>query len=192
MRQIKQKLVDYLDGKLQGNGIAQQAISVKDARTVFVEACRACVGIREATGHNDGPLVEALQDTIGGHSGEPWCMSTMQSCLAYAELKTGIKSPIYPSEYCINVWAQTPVEQRVKSIPLPGAIVIWKHGNTSSGHTGCVIGADEKTFQAVEGNTTSGTDPNGKVIREGGGCYFTKRSMAGNGDMHVVGFLKAF
>lgn len=192
LRKIEPKLVAYLDEKLKSNGIAQQAILDKEPRILFVEACRALVGVREKTGNNDGPMVELLQETIDGHDHESWCMSFIQSCVAYAEQKSGQASPLFPSEHCLTVWQKTPVGQRVRFVPLPGAIVIWKHGNTTNGHTGCVIGSDQMEFQAIEGNTTAGTDKNGKIIREGGGCYMTHRLMHGNGDMHVVGFLKPF
>lgn len=193
MRYIQPEMIKFLDEKLKNNGLAQHAIETKDARTLFVLACQACVGIREKTGNNDGPMVELIQKTIGGASRESWCMSLQQTGLAYAEVKTGVKSPVSPSEHCLTVWNETPKEQRVKSIPLPGAIAIWRHGNTTNGHTGCTNGADSEIFHAIEGNTTSGSDdPNGKVVREGGGVYFTTRSMHPTGEMHLVGFLKPF
>lgn len=193
MRHIKPEMIAFIDKKLEGNGLAQHAIETKDARTLFVEAAKSCVGIREATGNNDGPMVELIQKTVDGHAGhEAWCMAFVQTCLAYVETKTGVKSPIVASEHCMSVFRATRPELRVRLNPLPGAIVIWKHGSTDNGHTGVVLGADESTFTAVEGNTTSGQDPNGKVVRDGGGVYFTKRSRGGNGDMKIVGFLIPF
>lgn len=192
IRQIESKMVAFFDEKLKSNGLAQEAIRVKDARALMLEAAKVCVGIREKSGKNDGPMVELIQETVGSAGGEAWCMSFVQTCIAYAEKKTGKKSPLFVSEHCLTVWRQTPEDQRVKFSPLPGAIAIWRHGKTESGHTGFVLGADEKQFSAVEGNTTAGTTPNGKVIREGGGVYFTGRSRSGTGTMKVVGFLKPF
>lgn len=192
-RKIEPKMIAFLDKKLEHNGLAQLAIDMRDPRTLMLQAAQACVGIREKSGRNDGPMVELIQETIGGHNREAWCMALMQTCIAYAEVKTGIKSPILSSEHCVTTWEDTPKEQRVKISPLPGAIIIWQHGKSSNGHTGIVIGADDKNLQAVEGNTTSGSDdPNGKVEREGGGVYFTRRSRKGNGDMHILGYLKPF
>lgn len=51
-------------------------------------------------------------------------------------------------------------------IPVPGALVIWKHGidpKQWTGHAGIVTTNTDKDFHSVEGNT-SGKDPN---IREG-------------------------
>lgn len=192
MRKIEPKMIEFLDVKLKDNGLAQHAVETKDARTLFRLAMQACVGIREKTGRNDGPMVELIQETIGSHSGEAWCMSAVQSCIAYAEVKTGVVSPIFPSEHCLTTWAKTPHEQRVKRFPLAGAIVIWQHGTSSNGHTGCLESTDGDVMHTYEGNTTSGIDEKGKIEREGGGFYYCKRGFAGNGEMKVVGFLKPF
>lgn len=116
MRQIEKKMVDWLDTKLIGNGLAQRAISDKDARLLFRLAAEACVGIKESGGNNKGPMVELIQETIDGADREPWCMSFVQTCLAYAEKKTGIKSPIAAGEHCLSVWTSTPKSARVKKI----------------------------------------------------------------------------
>lgn len=192
VRNIEAKMVQYLDEKLKNNGLAKLAIKNKDARTLMLEAAKVCVGIREKTGKNDGPMVKLIQETIGDANGEAWCMAFIMTCIAYAEKKTGVKSPIVASEHCMTTWNTTPKKQRVKYHPLAGAIAIWQHGTSQSGHTGFVISCDDKIFQAVEGNTNSGEDPKGEVVREGGGVYFTKRNKVKTGNMKVVGFLKPF
>lgn len=195
MRQIEKKMVEFMDKKLAGNGAAQDAIKNKDARAVFVYAAEACVGIREQGGNNKGPMVELIQETLGNAAQEAWCMAFMQTCIAYAEVKTGVKSPIYESEHCMTVWNKTPVKQRVKIYPARGAIVIWRHGTSSAGHTGAFlegVGEGSKQMKCVEGNTESGLTASGSVERDGGGVYLTQRSMVKNGTMNVVGFLKPF
>lgn len=185
-------MIAFLDEKLALNGSAQEAIQNKDPRALFSFAVESCVGIREKTGNNDGPMVELIQETIGGHSQEAWCMAFMQTCVAYAEFKTGIMSKLPASEHCLTVWANVPEEMKVQRFPKRGAIAIWQHGNTSNGHTGMFVEKFTGGFVAIEGNTTSGTDPNGAIVREGGGTYRTKRSMKGNGDMKLKGFVKPF
>lgn len=192
MRHIEPKLVEFLDEKLAQNGLAQQALANKDARTLFRLAAEACVGIREQGGNNKGPLVELMQKTVDGKAqAEAWCMAFVQSMLAYAELKTGVKSPIPASEHCQTVFLRSEVASRVKISPLPGAIVVWQHGASSNGHTGIVLGCDDKVFHAVEGNTEAGM-LNGHVERDGGGVYYTVRDRMRSGDMKVMGFLKPF
>lgn len=193
MRQIEPKMIAFIDKKLAGNGAAALAIAQKDARSVFVYAAEACVGIREEGGNNKGPLVELIQETLGGADREAWCMAFMQTCLAYAEVKTGVKSPVHASEHCLTVWKQSPEAQRVKKFPARGAIIIWQHGSTSNGHTGVFLEAqDDGGMRAIEGNAERGLAADGSVEREGGGVYLTSRSMKANGTMKVVGWLKPF
>jgi len=184
MRSIEKKMVEFLDSKLASNGLAGAAIKAKDARTVFRLAAEACVGIKE-TSHNAGAMVELIQETVGSAVKEPWCASFVQTCLAYAEKKTGIKSPIYPSEHCLTMWRNSPKSSRVKIAPLPGAIIIWQHGSSEAGHTGLVLEYGSRSMSTVEGNT-------GSDMREGDGVYFKTRSKTANGRMKVVGFLKPF
>lgn len=191
MRQIETKMVAWIDEKLKGNGLAQKALKDKNPRALMIEAAKSCVGIRETGGNNSGPMVELIQETIGGHGREAWCLAFVQTCIGYAEKKTNIASPIFPTEGCLNCWEETDKVQRVKLMPLPGAICIWRHGSSWQGHTGIILGCDESKMQLVEGNTESGIAA-GRVIRDGAGIYFTERSRSGDGDMKVVGWLKPF
>jgi hypothetical protein len=125
--------------------------------------------------------------------GAAWCMSFIMTCLAYAEVRTGVKSPVYASEHCLTVFKNTPESQRVKKFPARGAIIIWQHGSSSNGHTGVFLEAqDDGGMRAIEGNAEKGLAPDGSVEREGGGIYLTSRSMKANGTMKVVGYLKPF
>jgi hypothetical protein len=192
VRQIEPKLVKYIDAKLAGNGLAQDAFERKDARQVFVLAAQACVGIKEKSGRNDGEMVELIQETVGGASGEPWCMALIMSCLAYAEVKCGVKSPLMATEHCQTLWQKTPKSQRVKLAPLAGAIAIWGDVGKSSGHTEIVLSADAKSFQAIGGNTSGTTKPGQAVNRDGNGVFYTVRSMKSTAKRKLLGFLKPF
>jgi hypothetical protein len=187
VRKIDQKMINFLDAKLAANGLAQHALDVKDARLLFGLAAEACVGIYESGGNNKGPMVDLIQSTIGRAEGEPWCLAFVQTCLAYAELRTGIESPIYPTEHCLTCWDQTPVVQRVKTSPLKYAIVIWRHEGTSNGHSGIVIESDKRQwFRSVEGNSNiSGS-------RDGDCVGYHKRDWIREGNLVKVGFLKPF
>lgn len=192
MRNIEKKMVDFIDAKLAGNGLAQEAIAKKDPRAVFVLAAQACVGIREVGGNNKGPMVELIQETIGGASAEAWCMSFVQTCIAYAEKKTGVKSPIFSSEHCLTVWQKTSKTQRVKNAPAAGAIAVWQFTPSTNGHTGIVYEYSGKKMNLFEGNTNSGLKKDGTIERDGGGVYFTDRSTASSKKMKLLGFLKPF
>lgn len=191
-RHIEPELIRYIDTKLTLNGLAQNAIARKDARLLFRLAAEACVGIKEASGRNDGKMVKLIQETVGGASGEPWCMALVQSCLAYAEVKCEVVSPIAVSEHCQTVWSLTSKKQRVLKIPAPGAIAIWADIGKASGHTEIVISCDGKSFAAVGGNTSGTTKPGDKINREGNACVYTVRSMSSTKTRKLLGFLKPF
>ncbi len=191
-REIEPEMVAWLDKRLEKNPIFQKALAEKDAREIYALANEACVGIREVGGNNRGPMVVLMQKTIGGAGREAWCMSGQQTCIAYAELKTGIKSPIYPSEHCQTVWRKTPKAQRVKLIPMRGALGIWGDIGKDTGHCCMIRSADQKRWLAVEMNTESGVDKNGDLNRDGGGCYLTERSTAATKKRKILGALKPF
>lgn len=193
-RKITDELYKETEKRLALNGLAQTAIEECDSRALFQQACAAYVGTREVGGNNRGPLVVNFQKTVdNAASAEAWCMAFVQSMIAYVERKLGVQSPVVASEHCMTTWNKTPKSARVKIFPLPGAIIIWQKGSTTSGHTGVVESADVSaaTMTAWEGNTESGVS-GGTVVRDGGGVYRTKRSMKGTGSMKVVGFLKPF
>lgn len=192
IRDLRLELVEFLDHKLIGNGLYEKAIKERDARTIMRLAAQVCVGIKEEGGANRGPIVSLIQDTVDGPDHVAWCMSFVQSCIGYAEAKTGIHSPIFTTEHCLTCWRETPIAQRVRTLPLAGAIVLWRHGSSDSGHTGIVESCDGETMWNFEGNTGGGVDPHGKVVREGDGIYHTHRSLGTIGDMHLLGWLKPF
>jgi hypothetical protein len=144
--------------------------------------------VRESGGANRGKFVELIQETVGSAERESWCMSTVQSCIRYAELKTGIASKLKASEHCLTVYNSAP-DSAKHSTAAAGRIVVWRHGTSSNGHTGIVtkvVGANE--FNTIEGNT----GPESSVNREGDGVYAKTRSPKGSGDMKIVGYLDAF
>lgn len=196
MRKVVPKLVAMIDKKLEKNGLAQQAIAAKDARMIFWLAGTALVGVKEK-GNNTGPEVSLIQSVVDGPDAWPWCMSFVQACLMYAELKTGVKSPIVPSEHCLTVWQQTKKEQRVKYLPLAGAIAIWNDTGKVSGHTEIVLSADKDWFYSVGGNTSGyfsreQVKESSYVNREGNAVVYAKRSMKSSLKRKLLGFLKPF
>jgi lysozyme family protein len=156
-------------------------------QTLIAEA-KKWIGIHEIGGNNKGPDVERFQKAVDGKaSGEPWCMSFCQFCVKETEAVVGKHSLIFRSEHCLTVWRRSPSSLR-STKPVAGSLVIWQHGTSENGHTGIVtdVSSDGKTFQTVEGNTSDSSGVN----REGDGVYANTRSIGGNGDMKVVGFLR--
>ena len=175
----------------------QRTISITDAvRNLTVYEAKRWLGATEQGGNNSGQLVEIFQKAVDGvASREPWCMAYVQSCVIRAEEMLSISHPgvdailvnaLHKSEHCMTVWAKTPAACRIPD-PKVGAIVIWRHGNSTSGHTGIVMSVlPDGSFYTAEGNTGSTA---AGIVREGDGVYKKLRSKRQVGTMILVGFI---
>lgn len=189
MRKITDKMFKFIDDKLKTNGAAQLAITNNEARNLLIYAAEACVGIKEEGGNNKGLYVVELQKTVDARAGsEAWCMAAVQTWIAYVENKLGITSHLFSSEHCMTTWRKTLASKKVKSIPAPGAIIIWKNGSSDSGHTGLVLDyqSNNKKMETIEGNTGSGN------MRDGDGIYIKQRSKVKDGRLVVQGYIIPF
>ena len=186
-RKMNDELMDILVMKaLQINpkGLLE-AIAARDGNALVDICGDVCVAlkIREKTNKNDGYMVELIQKVSGGKKGWAWCMYMMQVCVAFAERLLNEVSEFPLSGSCAAV--RNAVKKKyphlmVKLIDsLPGDIWILVNGD-GSGHTGEFTGWEVKGKVANlnEGNTTKGSIA-GKIVREGGGAYFTQRPYPG-------------
>lgn len=191
-------MYDLIMARIEKNGAAQENMRLKeDPRGLLCLVAPHFVGVREKTGNNDGPVIELIQETIGSAVREAYCLAFAQTMIAFVEKVYSIQSPIYPTEHCMTCWRETPLKQRVLYAPNPGAIGIYNHAGTDSGHAALLIEGitekNQKLCHNVEANTTAGVDPGGEIVREGGGIYWTKRPwLKSVGSMKYIGHLKPF
>lgn len=161
-----------------------------DANLRLVEVARSFIGTKEV-GNNGGEIVQRFQKAVDGKAlGESWCMCFVQFCIKAVEQELGIKSPIYRSEHCLQVWNNSPLAMR-RMTPSPGRVMILQRRMTIAGHAGVVTGLlppPSRTFLTVEGNTNSGKG----IEREGDGVWEKRRVPEGNNLFLVVGFLQVF
>lgn len=196
-RSIPDGLFDVFEQRLAQSNQAANCIFNKDARGLVVEAARAMVHLQETKGDNRSAEIDLMHRVTGAGLGEPWCMSFVQSCLAYVERRIGIVSPLALGAACVDVWNSSPKEMRVKSIPLAGAIVIWQNvAKPSRGHTGFVTDCDGTSLKTIEGNTSPSNDPNSAVESDGDGVFLCHRrwdlfNPDGNGKI-LLGALKPY
>jgi hypothetical protein len=126
------------------------------------------IGVREATGKNDGPEVEMYLRATNLGKGNPWCAAYVRWCLDSA----GVESRV-------TAWSPTAFNRRNPVYVDRQWIREGRHGDVFTlyypkleriGHTGFVdkIYNDGTMMQAVEGNT------DGKS-RDGDGVYLTFR-----------------
>lgn len=183
MRELNPVIEKHIDGKIEkfDKTILPNAL--------LVRALRAMVGIHEEGGNNRGKLVSAIQDTVGGPDAWAWCMSLQQTAVAYVEKKLGLVCDLAESEHCLTVLAAAKKSKKNVNEPSAGDLIIWQHGNTSSGHVGCIISVGDQ-LRCIEGNTAGRDERTGVVSRDGDGVYETVRSRKGSGSMKVAGFVR--
>lgn len=74
---------------------------------------------------------------------------------------------------------------RVGKLPKPGALIVWKHGQSWKGHIGIVESYDGKTIHTIEGNTNkAGSREGTHVLRKKRAYLWTN----GPG-LNLVGFI---
>lgn len=192
IREIKVELVNIILDRIGDNGLLNYAIRNRDPRLCMVLAAEALVGVQEETGKNDGEIIRLIQETVGDARGEPYCIGGIMSCIAFAEAVTGIKSPIKATEHARTLFATSTISERVKKIPLPGAIALWGDRGKYTGHGEIVKAADEKKMHCIGFNTYGATSPDGPVEREGNGIYYTVRSYESTASRVFLGCIKPF
>jgi hypothetical protein len=189
LRKLEPEMKEYLDAKICNmfKTSLPECFTKRNPQEIFCLAMQAMVGLTEEQGNNDGKWIQLIQETYGTAVKEAWCMAAVQTAIAYAELYTGIISLIFPTEHCMTAWRNSHDSIKYKE-PRVGFVIIWKHGNTDSGHTGSVEGVEAKSYYSVEGNTGTGTGIN----RDGDGVYERSRRRGGEGSMKEIGFLDPF
>lgn len=109
------------------------------------------LGVREATGNNDGPAVEKYLASVGLGKGYAWCMAFVYWCAKQAASKVGIPNPLYQTGGVAACW-KSAKGTRIKE-PVQGCQFFIIHPN-GTGHTGIVTGVfEDGTIHTIEGNT---------------------------------------
>ena len=125
------------------------------------------VGIREETGRNDGPQVEAYLETTGIGKGNPWCAAFVNWVLKRSEVSTP-NSAWSPDWFKSNV-----ILERSRGIvgnPRKGDVFgIYFQSMGRVAHVGFVHRWGEDWVETVEGNS------NDNGSRDGDGVYRKKR-----------------
>lgn len=122
--------------------------------------------VRETTGQNDGPWVEAIQRTTGNKKGDPWCASFVNFVLdiAYRDL-----NPLPATASCDELLAAARAKGWVTEAPEPGDVFLVMKTPTDAIHTGIITGVTPVSISTIEGNT------NREGAREGNGVWARSR-----------------
>jgi hypothetical protein len=139
-------------------------------RESIVDQARSSIGIREATGRNDGPMVDEILSSVGLEGTKsPWCAAFV--------VWVGDKALTRPfNPYPRTAWSpimlEHPTWDRTRGgKPLQPADVfgIWFNSMGRVAHTGIVEKNEGEWIVTIEGNT------NGGGSRDGDGVYRRRR-----------------
>lgn len=133
------------------------------------------VGVREATGKNDGPEVARVLLTVGLGEGYSYCAATNYACYTWA----GETLPGKPSDYAWSpTWADASKVVWRPSDPSPYEAVpadvftLYYPSLKRVGHTGLVLRQEGQYVITFEGNT------NADGAREGNGFWIKRRRLS--------------
>lgn len=128
-----------------------------------------------------------LLKAIGFKPGMPYCMAYCKAMWkASGQDMTGLTLSV--------MLTYTNMKKHITLNPVPGAIFLMRHGNTSNGHAGLVISYDKSTstLVTIEGNTSPSKATSVANDREGDGIFKKTRIVSfakSSSQMYFLGFL---
>lgn len=126
--------------------------------------------VKEASGQNDGPHVEAIQRVTGNSKGAPWCASFVTFVLDIAYRG---KNPLKRSASCDVLLEDARAKGWLKDTPEVGDVFLIMKTPTDAVHTGVVTAVGKVSVRTIEGNTNEGGS------RDGWGVFARQRKIAG-------------
>lgn len=159
---------------------------------VYLAKVLLSLNIREVGGNNKGEKVSWLQAVIGvfkkGGTGDAWCMSFVQSLVAFIEDYYEVESPVLDSEHCVSVYLDA---RKILGLTTPkctiGSIYIGRHGSSERGHTVIVTEIlPGNKFKNIGGNTGGGS------LSDGDGAFEKNYDLVKNGDLITQGFVYVY
>lgn len=152
---------------------ANAAITSTPVRDSLARVYESQIGVTEATGRNDGAVVESYQRVTGNRRGDAWCASFVAWCLKRTGLRVngnGAARSWFTPAHTVYVRSTNGIRNFNK--------LALKRGNTGSlyyaklgriGHIFFIDNIHGDYIITVEGNTNSG------MSREGGGVFRLRR-----------------
>lgn len=142
----------------------------ENQRDRVVQTARKAIGTKEVTGHNDGPVVDEILDSVGlKGTRAPWCAAFV----VWVGDKTFTRSfNPYPRTAWSPAMLTHPIWDRSRGgTPLKPADVfgIWFNSMGRVAHTGLVEKNEGEWLLTIEGNS------NGGGSRDGDGVYRRRR-----------------
>lgn len=127
--------------------------------TVALEFAKTFLGVKEATGNNDGKTVNMFQEYVGGvaEHGASWCACFRSYCDGKIAEKLGIKPILPKTDSSTELYAFAKEHGLLLKFPIPGCIALERGSGGTAGkthhHTCRVIAVNaDGTFTSIDGN----------------------------------------
>lgn len=135
---------------------------------IVIGVAKSQLGIKELTGHNDGPEIKKYQENQVGLAGQPWCASFVSWCYKEAYKQEGSNRP-WPHWAGAANYTKTGIEnkyfEKVKT-PQKGDLFVVNLNATSTyaDHIGFIWSVTDRSFLSVEGNSHDAVESRARVI----------------------------
>lgn len=148
------------------------ASPTSDVRELVLEEAGSLIGTTEKTGHNDGPVIDAILATVGlAGTGSPYCAAFNR----YSYDRAGLKY-IGPRSAWSPDWVRNPTWTRATGGPTPLPADTWGiFWNGRVRHTGLVREWGKHAVVTIEGNTAPQAAAFTEADRNGDGIWSKRR-----------------
>ena len=149
-------------------------------RQAILDAGRKLIGTTEATGRNDGPIIEAIQKTAGIRKGDPYCAAFNYWCYREAG-----HAAIAPRSGWSPDWVAKPTwKQGAGRLPRPAdAFGIYFASKGRVAHTGLIEEWHGSSVLTIEANTSPAAAVGSAGDRNGDGIWRKRRLVS---QIHAV------
>ena len=119
------------------------------------------VGVREATGKNDGAEVERFLANCGFKKGAHWCGAFVYTCFLEAGIRPKVRQPAYSPSWFTDTskvvyrktWQKTDYKSKKGQV-----LGLWYPDLNRIGHIGFIDSEDKTNYHTVEGNVGNGVN----------------------------------
>lgn len=158
-------------------------------RPAVVDTAMQEVGEKEVEGPNKGPDVRKYMTAVNLSDGYPWCSGFVRWAMDQAGRDAPPVRSAAATDYIIKdskdaTKDATDVLRGTSSVP-PGALAIWRRGDTWRGHIGIVRRWHQRCGRTVEGNTSPGESG---PQRDGDGVWARQRCIRPGSYFRIIAF----
>ena len=139
-------------------------------------------------GNKSDKTIQKFLKSVGLKGDQPYCQAFVYYCHkvnGYNDFKTGLANGYYNSLKKKYGFRNGRIENKQ-------GVIVWRYGNSSSGHIGFIVKKKDVSYvQTIEGNTSwDATSPDGRVYAGKKGVFVKMRKIGKLGGMDLRGVVQ--